>query len=60
LNCYGKSGGSGDGLYASVTASGCFGFSSSGTGLFAFIANVCHGATDSGTALSATHNVNSY
>ncbi|HEY5297694.1 MAG TPA: hypothetical protein VIK59_07200 [Verrucomicrobiae bacterium] len=60
LNCIGYSYGAGDGLYASATASGCYGYSSSGTGLSAFIANVCHGETSSGTALSTTHNVNSY
>jgi hypothetical protein len=59
-NCYGFSGGSGYGVSASVVASGCYGSSSSGTGLFAFIAHVCHGQTTSGTALSTTHNVNSF
>ena len=59
-NCYGVSYGSSTGLYANYTASGCYGYSSSGTGLYAFIANVCHGETSTGTALSATHNVNSY
>lgn len=59
-NCYGKNNGSGWGLYAIDTASGCYGFSTSGTGLFAFIANVCRGESTSGTALSATHNVNSF
>jgi hypothetical protein len=59
-NCYGKSSGSGDGLYAAYTASGCYGYSSAGRALSAFIANVCHGETSTGTALSTTHNVNSY
>ena len=60
-NCYGVSQGSGDGLYADYTASGCYGRSDSGIGLHALIiANVCHGETFSGTALSTTHNVNSY
>ena len=59
-SCYGYSYGSGYGLYAYATASGCYGYSNSGTGLYAFIANVCHGTTSTGTALSATHNVNSY
>ena len=48
------------GLYAHSSASGCIGYSSSGTGLYAFIANVCQGETSTGTALSTTHNVNSY
>jgi len=30
------------------------------SGLSAFMANVCQGATTSGTTLSATHNVSSY
>ena len=30
------------------------------SGLSAFIAHVCHGATTSGTTLAVTHNVNSY
>ena len=58
-NCYGYSNGSGYGIFAS-TAQNCYSSSYSGTGLSAFIANVCHGITTSGTALSATHNVNSY
>ncbi len=59
-NSYGVSYGSNTGLSASYTASGCYGYSSSGTGLYAFIANVCHGETSTGTALTTTHNVNSY
>jgi hypothetical protein len=59
-NCYGYSGGSGYGVYASSVASGCHGICSSGTGLFAFIAHVCRGQTSTGTALSTTHNVNSF
>jgi hypothetical protein len=59
-NCHGSSGGNGIGVFAFSTASGCYGFSNSGTGLSAFIANVCQGATTSGTTLSATHNVNSF
>ncbi len=58
-NCHGHSS-SGYGVYATATASGCYGFSPSGTGLHAFIANVCVGETATGTALSTTHNVNSY
>jgi hypothetical protein len=61
LNCYGYGSGSGSGLYATYSATGCYGYSDSGTGLSAFIANVCHGAASlGGTALSTTHNVNSY
>jgi hypothetical protein len=59
-NCYGYSGGSGYGVNAHDTAIGCYGYSLTGTGLSAFIANVCHGETASGTALSTPHNVNSY
>jgi hypothetical protein len=59
-NCFGYSGGSGYGLYAQDSANGCFGASYSGTGLNAFIASVCHGTSATGTALTATHNVNSY
>ena len=54
-NCYGYSGGTGIGLFASKTASGCYGYCLSGTGLSAFIANSC-----SGTSLNVTHNLNSY
>ena len=59
-NCYGASSGNGNGLYASFTASGSIGYSSSGIGLYSLIANVCHGATTTGPALIATHNVNSF
>jgi hypothetical protein len=59
-NCFGVSTSSGYGIYVYYTASGCFGFSSTGTGLYALIANSCHGSTSSGTALSVTHNLNSY
>jgi hypothetical protein len=59
LNCYGSSS-SGDGVYASGIANGCYGYSALGTGVSAFIASVCHGTTGTGTALSATHNVNSF
>lgn len=59
-NCYGKSGGSGDGMFVNYTASGCFGFSISGTGLYANTANSCTGTSPSGTPLSVTHNLNSY
>ena len=59
-NCYGYANATGTGLYGSDSAIGCYGYSGSGTGLYALIANVCHGATASGTALSATHNIYSY
>jgi len=59
-NCEGLSYGGGAGLYAIYLATGCSGYSSSGTGLYAFIASVCHGATGFGTALSTSHNVNSF
>ncbi|HEV2330209.1 MAG TPA: hypothetical protein VGY56_15610 [Verrucomicrobiae bacterium] len=59
-NSFGDSSGSGYGLYAQYTASGCSGASYSGTGLDAFIASVCHGISNTGTPLAATHNVNSY
>jgi hypothetical protein len=59
-NCHGENSGAGYGVYASSIASGCYGSSPSGTGLFAFIAHVCRGQTSSGTALSSTHNDNSF
>jgi hypothetical protein len=58
MNCYGQGGLYG--LYAAEVATCCGGYSQSGTGLNAVIANVCHGSTFSGTALSTSHNVNSY
>jgi hypothetical protein len=54
-NCYGHVGGGGYGVYASSTAISCYGYSFSGTGLYAFIANVC-----SGTSISTVHDVNSF
>ena len=59
-DCRGESSGTNFGISASFTATGCYGYSASGTGLSALIANGCHGATSTGTALSATHNVNSF
>lgn len=48
LNCYG-SGVSGDGIDAEWIASGCVGFSTSGSGVTAYIANSCYSSTgDSG------------
>jgi hypothetical protein len=58
-HCSGQSVG-GTGVSVGSIADGCYGFSTTGTGLVAFIANGCHGATTSGTALSVTHNVNSF
>ncbi len=59
-NCYGESLGSGFGEYIFSTATGCVGYSATGIGLSAFIANVCRGQTSTGTALSVTHNINSF
>jgi hypothetical protein len=59
-NCYGASTSSGYGIFAGSIATGCTGYSSTGTGLQAFIANVCHATTGSGTPFNVTHNVNSY
>jgi hypothetical protein len=57
-NCFGSSSSSGIGIYATSSAIGCFGSSSGDTGLYAFIANSCHGTGP--TPLNSTHNVNSY
>ena len=57
-NCFGSSGGSGDGIYVIYIASNCFGYCASGTGVNAFIANVCHGVGV--TPLSTSHNIYSY
>jgi hypothetical protein len=59
-NCYGYSVAGNYGIYASDVASGCYGYCTAGIGINAFIVNVCHGATSTGTAFSTTHNVNSY
>jgi hypothetical protein len=59
-NCYGYTSGGGYGLYASSIAIGSYGYCYSGTGLFAFIGSVCHGATTTGTLTNLTHNVNSF
>jgi hypothetical protein len=58
-NCYGYSAG-GKGILVTGTATSCYGQSTTGAGLAAFIANVCHGSSVSGTPLIATYNVNSY
>jgi hypothetical protein len=57
LNCKGSGGSYG---VVAETATGSFGYSPSGTGLYAFIANVCHGDSAGGMAFSVVHNVNSY
>lgn len=54
-NCFAEDNGSGYGVYASNAALNCYGYSSTGTGLYGYIANGCNGST-----ISATHNVNSY
>ena len=59
-NCYGYTGGGGYGVYAIGTAAGSYGYCYSGTGLYAFIASVCHGETTTGTNMVTTHNVNSF
>ena len=53
-NCYGICDGSGYGLYATYTASGCFGYSITGTGLNAYNASFCTGNRFHGTAIQAT------
>ena len=63
LNCEGFCGGigvSGIGLAATYTATGCVGRCTSGIGLAAFIANVCHGEGGPMANFSVTHNVNSF
>lgn len=57
-NCYGSSSSTGIGIYETSSAIGCFGSSSGDTGLYAFIANSCHGTGP--TPLNSTHNINSY
>jgi hypothetical protein len=60
LNCVGNCYGNGTGILAGGSATGCYGFSISGTGVDAFIGNACTGRTSFGTALSLNHNVNSF
>jgi hypothetical protein len=49
------------GLHAEDIAIGCRGEVDTGIGLFVFIANSCHGVANvSGTAISTSHNVNSF
>ena len=59
-NCYGSANGAGNGIFTGGTATGCYGFSIHGAGVSAFIANVCHGDSITGTPVNATHNVNSF
>ena len=59
-NCHGWDSGNGYGVYVYGTASGCFGYSGIGTGLYAFIGSVCRGTTAGGTPFNITHNVNSF
>lgn len=53
-NCYGYCLGSGKGIQATYVASGCFGFSNTGTGLYAYNAAFCTGTRIGGTAIQAT------
>jgi hypothetical protein len=57
-NCWGNNSANGTGVAAGDIAIGCFGYSSSGTGLFAGIANSCGGGTASGTAENVAHKYN--
>ena len=58
-NCMGY-GGAGDGVYVGLTAINCFGSTSSGRGVVAFMASFCHGTSVSGTGLAVDHNINSF
>jgi len=60
IGCTGYCNGSSYGIYAYKIAQNCYGFCSSGIGLYAFMASACNGATSTGTALSTTHNINSF
>lgn len=60
LNCSGSNSSSGQGIVVKYAAFNCQGYSSTGTGLVAFIANSCIGQTTSGTAFLATHNINTF
>ena len=57
-NCHGLTSGSGTGLYASSIATGCYGYSYSGIGLHAYIANSCYASTHSGTAQNINYKYN--
>ncbi len=59
-NCVGECF-NGFGIYAEDIAIGCRGSTYTGTALYAFIANSCRGVIyTSGTAISTSHNVNSF
>jgi hypothetical protein len=57
-NCYGYSDGGAYGVYAVDIAIGCRGYSYSGTGLYAYIANSCRGFSGVGTAQNITFKYN--
>ena len=57
-NCYGFNSGSGIGLASNGIAIGCYGYSATGFGLSANIANSCLGQTSTGTAQSITNKYN--
>jgi len=57
-NCYGTASGAGIGLYAIYIAIGCYGVSSSGTGLIADIANSSFGQCPSGIPQSINYKYN--
>jgi hypothetical protein len=59
-NCYGYSAAGFYGIYASEVATSCYGYCATGTGLNAYMACFCTGATRTGTPMSTTHNVYSY
>jgi hypothetical protein len=58
-NCYGVSGGNGDGVTA-FTAINCFGSSASGRGVVASTANNCFGSSSSGIGLEAGNGIGCY
>ena len=53
-DCRGESTGSGAGIFATYTASGCYGSSSTGAGLYAYNASFCTGDRLGGRAIQAT------
>jgi hypothetical protein len=57
-NCYGYNSGGGYGVYAVEIAIGCRGFSYTGTGLNAYIANSSRGVTVTGTAQNVSFKYN--
>jgi hypothetical protein len=52
-NCTGVAGGNGTGVFTTGAATGCYGQSSGGTGLFAPTAAFCFGTRNGGTAIAA-------